>query len=326
MIAGTPSASNGPLRLFIEFMPCLGDFVTELPVLHALHERIRPLEVEVSVDQPSSSLLEDYDWIRRVHVRTGRWESRVSPIVSSLRRPFDLLLVLRSNPAIKLTRLLAIARRKLGAEAYDDSVSAQGVVRHRYSILRPVLGDDLPGIVTRVVLKPERTRDALAAVGLSEGARILCLGPGAGTPRRRWPVERFAELARALRPDFDGVVVLGSPAEAVLCDALAAQAGGLSLTGRPLCLVAALLARSHLYVGNDSGLSHLAAAQGCPAVSIGLADRYYTPWRGYGVPGALGNLQASEVLAFLHDHELVATAPSRLVHAGREPKANVRGV
>ena len=320
MIAGVAGASKGPVRVFIEFMPCLGDFVTELPVLHALHERIRPLEVEVSVDQPSSSLLEDYDWIRRIHVRTARWESRVSPIFSSWSRPFDLLLVLRSNPAIKLNRLLAIARRKLGAEAYDDSVSAEGVVPHRYSILRRVLGDDLPGIVTRVVLKPERTRDALAAVGLGEGARIVCLGPGAGTPRRRWPVERFAELARALRPDFDGVVALGSPAEAALCDALAAQAGAVSLTGRSLCLVAALLARSQLYVGNDSGLSHLAAAQGCPAVSIGLTDRYYTPWRGYGVPGALGDLQTSEVLAFLHEHERVAPAPSRLVHAGRGPK------
>lgn len=323
MIAGVardPGDREEPVRLFIEFMPCLGDFVTELPVLHALHERIRPLEVEVSVDQPSSGLLEDYDWIRRVHVRTGRWESRLGPIASSWSRPFDLLLVLRSNPAIKLTRLLVNARRKLGAEAYDDSVSAQGVVPHRYSILRRVLGGDPPGIVTRVVLKPERTRDALAAVGLQDGARILCLGPGAGTPRRRWPAERFAELARALRPDFDRVVVLGSPAEAALCDALAAQAGAASLTGRPLCLVAALLARSHLYVGNDSGLSHLAAAQGCPAVSIGLSDPYYTPWRGYGVPGTLGDLTASEVLAFLHENELVANARSRLVHAGREPK------
>jgi ADP-heptose:LPS heptosyltransferase len=301
------------MRLFIEFMPCLGDFVTELPVLHALHERIRPLEVEVSVDQPSAGLLADYDWIRRVHVRTGRWESRVSPIASSWSRPFDLLLVLRSNPAIKLTRLLMNARRKLGAEAYDDSLSAQGVVPHRYSIVRQVLDGVPPEIVTRVVLKPERTRDALAAVGLGDGARILCLGPGAGTPRRMWPVERFAELARGLRPDFDGVVVLGSPAETALCDALAAQAGAVSLTGRPLCLVAALLARSSLYLGNDSGLAHLAAAQGCPAVSIGLSDRYYTPWRGLGVPGALSNLQASEVLAFLHEHELVGTTQSRLV-------------
>ena len=296
------------MRVFIEFMPCLGDFVTELPVLHALHERIRPLAVEVSVDRPSAGLLEDYDWIDRIHVRSGRWESRVSPITSSLDRPFDLLLWLRSNPAIKLTRMFVHARRKLGAEAYDDAASAQGVVSHRYSVLRPILGDDLPEIETRVVLKPERARDALAAVGLPDGARILCLGPGAGTPRRMWAVERFAELARGLRAEFDGVVVLGAPSEASRCDALAARAGAVSLTGRPLCLVAALLARSSLYVGNDSGLSHLAAAQGCPAVSIGLADPYYTPWRGYGVPGALGDLRPPDVLAFLHERELVPGA------------------
>jgi hypothetical protein len=41
------------MRVLIEFMPALGDFVTQLPVLHALHARI----------QPGAALLEDYDWV-----------------------------------------------------------------------------------------------------------------------------------------------------------------------------------------------------------------------------------------------------------------------
>ena len=293
------------MRVFIEFMPCLGDLVTELPILHALHERIRPLEVEVSVDGPGAGLLADYDWIGRRHVRADHWGSRVGPFASSYRRPFDLLLYLRSNPAIKLTRLFVWAGRKLGAEAYDPTLADQGVVRHRYSILRHVLGDDPPEIATHIVLKPERTRDALAAAGVAEGAHLLCIGPGAGTPRRRWPVERFGEVARALRDRFDTIAVLGSAAEAASCDALARHAGGVSLAGQPLVLVAALLARAALYLGNDSGLSHLAAAQGCPSVAIGLADPYYTPWNGYGVPGRLEDLSAREVLAFLEAQALV---------------------
>jgi ADP-heptose:LPS heptosyltransferase len=299
------------MRIFIEFMPCLGDLVTELPVLHALRERIHPLDVEVSVDRPGAGLLEDYDWIRRRHVRTGDWRSRVGPAASSYREPFDLLLYLRSNPAIKLNRLLVRARRKLGTEAYDETAQDQGVVRHRFSILRRVLGDDLPAFSTRIVLKPERTRDALAAAGFGEGAHVLCLGPGAGSPRRRWPVGRFAALARALRDRFDGVAVFGSPAEAALCAELAGQTGAVSLVGWPLCSVAALLATSTLYLGNDSGLAHLAAAQGCPTVSIGLADPYYTPWNGYGVPGLLDDLSAEQVLAFLKENVLGAASSAR---------------
>jgi ADP-heptose:LPS heptosyltransferase len=302
------------MRVFIEFMPCLGDLVTELPVLHALHERLRPLDVEVSVDRPGAGLLEDYDWIGRRHVRADDWGSRVGPFASSYRRPFDILLYLRSNPAIKLTRMFVWAGRKLGTEAYDETASSHGVVRHRFSILRQILGDDLPEISTRIVLKPERTRDALAAAGVSEGAQLLCIGPGAGTPRRRWPIQRFGDVARALRDRFDAIVVLGSPGEAALCGELAAQARAVSLAGQPLCVAAALLARSALYLGNDSGLSHLAAAQGCPAVTIGLADPYYTPWQGYGVPGHLDDLSARDVLAFLDAHALVparAARPSR---------------
>ncbi len=297
-------------------MSCLGDFVTELPVLHALQERIRSLEVEVSVDRASASLLADYA-LAGVHVRED-WRSRLAPIASSLQRPFDLLLYLRSNPAIKLTRVFVNARRKLGTEGYDEAAAAQGVVRHRYSVLRQVLGEDLPAITTDVKLAPERSGEALIAAGAGRDARILCLGVGAGSPERRWPVERFAELARALRPQFDRIVALGSSAEAPLCDALAANAGAVSLAGQPLTRVAALLASASLHVGNDSGLSHLAAAQGCPAVSVGLADPYYTPWLGYGIPGRPADLSAAAVLAFLRESEMVPVRAgrSRPVYAG----------
>jgi heptosyltransferase-3 len=296
------------VRLFIEFMPCLGDVVTELPILHALHARIQPLEIEVSVDAFGAALLADYDWVGRRYVRRGGWRSRTGPILPSWRRPYDLLLYLRSNPAIKLTRLLVRARRKLGAEAYDDALAPQGVIPHRYSILRHLLPGEPPEITTRLVLKPERTHQALAAAGVARGARIACLGPGAGTPRRMWPASRFGELGRALRDRFDGVVVLGSPAEAGLCGEVAARAQGVSFAGQPLPVTAALLANASLYVGNDSGLAHLAAAQGCTAVSVGLeSGGYYTPWRGYGLPGRLEELSAQEVLAFL-DAKGLATA------------------
>jgi hypothetical protein len=84
------------MRVLIEFMPALGDFVTQLPVLHALHARI----------QPGAALLEDYDWVGRRHPTEGSWSTRSGPYLSSYRKPFDLLLYLRSNPTIKGRLLL----------------------------------------------------------------------------------------------------------------------------------------------------------------------------------------------------------------------------
>jgi ADP-heptose:LPS heptosyltransferase len=239
------------MRLFVEFMPCLGDLVTELPILHAIHAVIRPLDVEVSVDRGEAGLLDDYDWIARRHVRTDRLASRLTPIPSSFRRSFDVLLYLRSNPSIKLTRLFVRAKRKLGPECYDETQSPLGVIPHRYSILRHVLDSPVPDIATRIVLKRERTTAAWAATGLSPGTRFVCVGPGAGEAWRRWPAPRFAELARALRDRFDAVVALGARSDAALVSEVE-KGGAVSMIGQPLPVVAALLAEASLYVGTTA--------------------------------------------------------------------------
>jgi ADP-heptose:LPS heptosyltransferase len=294
------------MRVLIEFMPALGDFVTQLPILHALHEKIEPLDVEVVVERTGAALLADYDWVGRRHLNVKDWSARRTLYLSSYRKPFDLLLYLRANPTIKFTRLLARAKKKLGAEHYDDEIREQGAVPHCYSILRHIFSDGLPEISTRIVLKSETIREAMAAAGFDTGARILCIGPGSSGAWKQWPVERFAELALVIRDGYDGIAVLGSPAESGLCAELAHRTGGVNLSGLPLTSVAALLAESTLYLGNDSGPSHLAAAQECPAVSIGLeTPEYYTPWNGYALPGLARDLSVSDVLSYLEAQELI---------------------
>lgn len=104
-------------------------------------------------------------------------------------------------------------------------------------------------------------------------SRLVALGVGAGAPSRRWPVESFAEFLsrlRSLRPEL-GFVIIGGPADRAVGDALAAVAPGRILNfagGLDLLQSAALLQRCALYVGNDSGPMHLAAAAGCAVVEI----------------------------------------------------------
>ena len=277
-------------------MPPLGDLITQLPVLHALHERMPGLDVEVCVSRGVHGLLDDYEWISRIHIREKAWMSRVGPYVSSWRRPFDLLLYLRSNPTIKLPRLLTRAKRKVGTEGYDPELSAR-VIPHRYSILRQVLPDEPPEIGTGIVLRPERTAEALAAAGAERGARILCVSPGASQASRMWPLERWGELLQAVGHGFDTCVVLGSPVEVDMCAAVAEAGGATSLAGAPLTRVAALLKESAAFVGNDSGLGHLAAAQGCPTLALGLVHPYYHPWRGHAIPAPVADISVAAAAA-----------------------------
>lgn len=120
-----------------------------------------------------------------------------------------------------------------------------------------------------------------AAARLLEGVPrpFAVLAPGGNDPAKRWPVERFAALARRLR-DAHGLasVAVGSPGEASLLAELAG-AGVTSLQQRGLTLssLKGVLAEADLLVSNDTGTRHIAAAMETPTVALfGPTDPRWT--------------------------------------------------
>lgn len=130
----------------------------------------------------------------------------------------------------------------------------------------------------RLQLEAAATDAALQSLGQHRGA-YLVFAPGAEYgPAKRWPEERFAELARQLeRP----VLLLGSAKEADLCARIAELAQGrcTDLSGRTSLLVALqLISAAAGVVSNDSGLMHVAAAFGVPQVAVfGSSSPQHTP-------------------------------------------------
>ena len=123
------------------------------------------------------------------------------------------------------------------------------------------------------------------------GTAFIVLAPTANWHRKLWPADRFVALAEALVAPGGAVpgariVVLGGPGaeeRAMAAPVLGALPGAVDLVGAlALPEVAALLSRAALFVGNDSGLMHLAAAAGAP--TIGLFGP--TPASEYGPIGA----------------------------------------
>ncbi len=107
--------------------------------------------------------------------------------------------------------------------------------------------------------------------GLANDARpAVALAPGAVGPSKRWPLSAYAEVARALTAENFAVWVLGSPNESPLAAEIVRAAGAAArdLTSADLrnAILALRLARAA--VSNDSGLLHVAAAMGTPAVGI----------------------------------------------------------
>ncbi len=139
---------------------------------------------------------------------------------------------------------------------------------------------------------PEESRQRAGAFLLSNGVRPeslrIAIGAGASYGSAKcWPPDRFAELANRLQAqEAQGpqakvdVILFGTRAEAPVSSAIAAgmRLPPIDLTGKtPINDLPALLSRCHIFIGNDSGAMHVAAAVGLPVVAVfGPTDPFGT--------------------------------------------------
>lgn len=204
-----------------------------------------------------------------VHKREGRW----SALWKALRRDrFDLAVDLRGS----LVTLGVNAKRRIIHRKHRQ-------VRHKLDELAELMRLDARP-APRLHLDAQAQADADAV--LAGASRVLALGPGANFIGKRWPPASFAELARRLLAGplaQAPVLLLGAPEDAPICAEIAALLPGVAVidaSGRlDLLAAAAALGRAGLFVGNDSGLMHIAAAAGAPTVGLfGPSDeRVYGP-------------------------------------------------
>jgi ADP-heptose:LPS heptosyltransferase len=114
------------------------------------------------------------------------------------------------------------------------------------------------------------------AEALTETKPVALLVPGAAPhrPAKRWPADRYAELARRLSARGFAIQLIGGPDEAGLASRIQSDTPMvMNLVGRTdLAGVAALGARAALAVGNDTGPIHLISAAGAPTVVLFSAD------------------------------------------------------
>ena len=190
----------------------------------------------------------------------------------SVGKVWDLVVDIRASgfSYVVPTRSRAVMRRRSG---------------HKTAQLAALLSLDPPPLPVAWTAPADLARaDAL----LGATRRFVALGPTANWDGKIWPAERFAHLFEALAGDrLPGAraVVLAGPGErerAMAAKLLTLLPDALDLTGQlTLPEAAAVLGRAALFVGNDSGLMHLAAAAGAP--TLGLFGP--TPAAEYGPAG-----------------------------------------
>jgi len=197
-------------------------------------------------------------------------------------RRFDLALQMHGSGAIVNPLVAAFGARHCAGFFDDDAPvprsdeslfvrwPTRGHEIERMLALTDHLGLARRGTALEFPLGPS-DRAELAAVRGDDGAPYVCIHVGAQLPSRRWPVDRFAAVADAVVERGRSVVLTGSAGEAELVDEVLRRMRrrATSLAGRTtLGALGALIDDADALVCNDTSVSHIAAALGCPSVVV----------------------------------------------------------
>jgi heptosyltransferase-2 len=175
----------------------------------------------------------------------------------------------RDGRSLLLTDPIAVAKR--------GEIPAHEKFYYLELVRRAGWSQDLPDPeFIQLVVSPEQraaTEQRLLTAGCRHNALRIAVGAGASYGSAKcWPPERFADALNHLQDHADADVILfGTSAEAQVADAIIAKLRRppINLTGQTaIAELPALLSRCQMFLGNDSGAMHVAAAVGLPVVAV----------------------------------------------------------
>lgn len=313
----TPSAPFQ--RILIVTLAEVGDALLATPALRALREAYPAAHISMLTTPAGAAVLRDLPWHNEMILfDKHRFDVPLQAFTPSNVRyawqlwrrlhtvPYDACLILHHLSlwfgTLKYAALAYAsgAQRRFGLDngrgffltdrVRDAGFGAQHQVEYGLEIVR-LLGvpvDQLSSDMQQPAFDPGPIRLDIAAT-LNDSRPIVALHPGSGgfAPARRWPPARFAALADAIIADGAQLVLVGGKEEAALrqsvLGAMRHAADVLDIGGQTtLSELAGVLQRCTLFVGNDSGVAHLAGSVGTPVVSIfGPTDpRAWGPYGG----------------------------------------------
>jgi lipopolysaccharide heptosyltransferase I len=290
-----------PVNVAIVKLSSLGDVVHALPVAATLRARLPGARLTWIVERREAAILAGHPALDEVlTVDTRAWRRARSPagVVAAARGltalrarlaagrfdvAIDLQGLLKSAVLAALTRApLRIGfdarhSREMSAVFTNRHVAPPATARHvvdQYLALLGPLALGAPVVEFRLPSDPaaEAAMDEVfVAAGLKPRNRVAVINPGAGRADKRWPVERFAAVARRLAGEADAhVLVVWGPGEDTAARAIVEGGGPGTVLAPPTDLhqLIAVLRRASLVVAGDTGPLHLAAALGTPCVGI----------------------------------------------------------
>lgn len=327
-------------RVLLIRLRSIGDTLLMTPCLAALKTWRPSLEITVVSEPLSAPLLEDNPLVDELMVASDKSiESRTRLIARMRRSRLDVAFNMHGGSTGTILARLSRARHSVGYRGLpvswllSDRAPSPDVILRRVPIhsveqqLALLNWSGVPwpesrprlslAVIPEVKARLSERLQALGGSGLSEsaGGGFGCIVPGAAFDSKRWSAGGFAAVADHLSRSWNlQTIVIAGPGQQKLARevASAARAETAVLDGLSLKELVALLEMARVFVGNDSGPMHIAAALGRPVVAVwGSSDATVwhpwteTPWRIVdgrrstvdGRSLAISQIPASEVVA-----------------------------
>jgi heptosyltransferase-2 len=274
-----PYELTGVKRLVVLSPNWLGDAVMALPALADVQRALPGATIDVAARSSIAGLFSLVSGLGRVVVLERR--PLGVPGLELQDRGYDSALVFPNSMNAALTAWRAGIPERWGYRTQwrgpllTRSASRPGRVHQAayYQHLTASFGFARGPLEPRLTIG-ERVRDAgaglLASAGWDRRTPLVALAPGAAYgSAKRWPAERFAELAVQLARDGYQSVIIGSHGDSSAAAEVAARAPAVDVVGRTdIPTLAGLLTHCRGLVSNDSGAMHLGAAVGLKVTAL----------------------------------------------------------
>jgi len=269
-------------RILVSRLRYMGDVILTTPLIRALRKAYPEAHISYLTEREYAPLVENNPHLDEI-IPFDRGKSFVTFMWELRKRRFDLAIDLLGLLPSALLTYATRARYRVGGDfrirryfynvIVKDNGSWRTAIDYHLMSLKP-LGIEPDGMKTEIFLtERERiwAREYLASKGFDLACPIVGLHPGGTWPAKRWPWEKFAELAHQLSEELKTQVFLSQgPGEQELIQRILMHTRGRVIAGEvlPLRRLAAVLRELKLYISNDCGPMHLAVAVGTKTLGI----------------------------------------------------------
>jgi len=289
----------------------IGDTINLLPVAANIKKQIPHAHLSVMINTGAEDILKHSKYIDQLICYDrkemkynkslyAKIKSNLDLFYSIRKEKYDLIIDFSGSDRTALITLLSGANSRWGFNygnplskvCYNHFITADinkmHIVDYQFSALQQIgfaiterkLVIDIPDSIQKDI---ERTFPFLNLESFK-----AVIHPGARRDNRRWPPVKFARIANLLKKHYDAdIILVSAPDEKELLDEVAPSVDGDVIKLPPLSLIqlAAFIKKCDLYIGNDTGTSHLAAGVGIKIITL-FGPQFPQLWAPYTDQGA----------------------------------------